>query len=411
MTLQVRTEALASEIEYLLDCAVEASELDACTAMTLRLYGDNDEIRASTGGDPHCGYEERFRQMMTLTPIADRILVDLPIKRQAGLMHLGLRGLIYEIETMAETFANWAMSDEIEGGCLLPFRDRAKARKKIVFKNTSRRLYSPGFIRRYVKAHKHDSHCLVEIAGMMRRRTRLFPSKFLSDSSIMEDYRRLANAMTQPCETTLAIPKRKMLLRSLRMAQRILGDKTVAAFCRGETVKIMGPNTVLMLQKRGRFSDVGHGCLSVVLADQNGAQLADLCTFVEATPTLDQLSAFALWMMAGEERELLRTSNIITLHPAGESHPLLIEKRGRHEEEQVEALADLIRLVGADQAKKILDFIKTPRKPLPPPHFTNEEQRARNDTYWQETKFLWIDAMMVMVIGRDRFMRRIGENK
>ena len=39
--LQPRTTPPRPEVEYFLDCAQEAEEMDACSAMTLRLYGDD----------------------------------------------------------------------------------------------------------------------------------------------------------------------------------------------------------------------------------------------------------------------------------------------------------------------------------------------------------------------------------
>jgi hypothetical protein len=401
---RVRHTAPAHEVEYFLDCAQEAVEMDACTAMTLRLYGDDASL-LPLATQRFCSFRKRLDHCMSMAEIADGILARLPPARRAGLVHLGLRGVSYETVQMAEVFSNWAIDDATEGGDLEPFRDRPRCRGGTIFKRTARRLHSPKFVRRYVKHHAREADHLQALADLVIRRARELPGPAALDRSLTEDWRAQLNhrkTVEQRVSRRDARKARKVVLRSLRSALGICGPETVTAFLRGEEVKLVGAESILVLRKRGLLTDRGHGCVSVGLLDRNGIRLADLCTFVEGTPTLDQLSAFALWMGSGEDRAVLETANVITLSPAGEGHPLLARKAETRLRIRDEALAELVRLVGPDRAADLIGEPIAGRRPFIR-QITYEERRARNDAYWEETKGHWIEAMMVMIVGYRNF--------
>ena len=415
MPLIPRVVAPEPEVEYFLDCAQECAEMDSCTAMTLRLYGDDAELQAIMKSPrehkPAFGIGTHFlarRQMcLDMAEVADRIMAQLPEQRRAGLIRMGLKHMTHAIHDLAETMAFWTIEDEIEGGCMLPYRMHLRSKHGVPFKRISRRLRSPQFIRRYVKANgpEHADHLLVLNSLMMKRALETPPGR---DESLMADYRAQFNAARQRMEFAtrrkfikpITQKDRKVIRRSLAFAQGLLGRETVSSFLRGEEVRLIGNEAMLVLRKRGSLLDMGHGCISIAVADRNGTQLADLCTYIENTPMLDQLSGFALWMQAGEERRVLETANIIRLADNAGEHPLIVQRR------DALAAAQLPRnQVAIDaQVEAIFDAYLKHKKPK---HFmrqlSHEETRARNQAYWEETKGEWLEAMMVFVIGYRNF--------
>jgi hypothetical protein len=138
-----------------------------------------------------------------------------------------------------------------------------------------------------------------------------------------------------------------------------------------------------MLRKRGRLAARGHGCLSVAVADRNGTTLADLCTYIDGTPTLDQLCGFALWMRAGEERAVMETANITKLADGAAEHPLI----AHHYAVRRAARAETPDPVG----RAIRSYL------------THDQKMARAATYWDRTREHWIAALSVAVIGHRNF--------
>lgn len=392
-------------VEYFLDGASECGEIDACTAMTLRLYGNDREVIPILGeGASH--FRVRQQKCLRLAEMADGILAGLPAQRRSGLVRSGLHHVAHASVELAETFSNWAIDDEIEGGDLLPFRYKlTRSRNGVPFKRTMRRLHSPKFIRRYVKseAPEHASH-LKALANLSIRRATIFgPAGH--DPTISQDFRAQLNFRAHRQEgerRSETRADRKMILRSLRAATSVVGEETVRAFLHGDEIKLIGREAVLVLRKRGSLTDRGHGSLSVALADRNGTRLADLCTFIENTPTLDQLAGFALWMAAGEERAILETANVIQATAEGRLHPLLCQRAAPPQRDRQWAVAELTRMLGPAEADRIADIMLSDRKPFVR-QLTHEQQRARNDAYWTETNGDWIEAMLVFVVGHRNF--------
>ena len=402
--MQPRVRSPHPNIEYFLDATQEAGELDACSAMTLRLYGDDAAILPIVNSTSKVfSYKVRRQTCLMLASMADDILFRLPRLRCGGLVRAGLSSVVYQSTQMAETFSNWAIDDEIEGGDLLPFKDHPRGKNGVPYIRTARRLHAPRFIRKYVKAHApiNAGHLRALADIMFCRAERAFPQH---DNSISADWRRQIAFSKQHKnhETKQASRReRKNILRALKTAVGIVGQETVTAFLRGEDIKLIGQDTILVLHKRGTLSHEGYGSLSIGLADRNGTRLADLCTFVEGTPTLDQLSGFALWMQAGAERDIIEAANIIDIAPEGKDSPLLVQNRQTRRQN---ALADLIQQVGSEQADRIAAMIGwlSKRKPYIP-QISYEQHRARDDAYWEKTKGHWIEAMLVFVVGYRRF--------
>lgn len=402
--LTVRRVAPDYAVEHFLDGASECHEIDVCTAMTLRLYGDDREIASiiGTGSD---GYLVRRKKCLRLAEVADGILPRLTEERRAGLARSGLTHVTHAAVELAETFSNWAIDDQIEGGDLEPFRyQRTRSRNGVPFKRTMRRLRSPKFVRRYVKATAPErADHLRTLAELSVRRASIFGARH--DPTISADYRAQLNFRNRQDERdgwkTLRAD-RKIVLRSLRAATSVVGDDAVRAFLRGEEIKLIGREAVLVLRKRGTLTDRGHGALSVALADRNGTRLADLCTFIENTPTLDQVAGFALWMASGEEMAVLETANVIQTTDEGRGHRLLCHRPAHPQRDREWAVAELTRLLGPDRADLIAGIMLSDRKPFVG-QLTHEQHRVRNDAYWAEMKGHYIEAMMVFVIGYRNF--------
>jgi hypothetical protein len=429
--MQPRVRPPQDQVEYFLDCAQEASEMDACTAMTLRLYGDDDAVMGiiarpqphtppttlSTGGH----YRNRRKVCLDLADLADTILPLLSEQRRAGLIAMGLKYLNYEIHQLAETMSYMCMEDEIDGGCLTPYRRKAeRCRNGVTFKSTDRRLHSPKFIRRYVKHHAGDAGAqLIELNKvMMRRANHTCPAP---DRTVHQDYQRQLDHHRQETNRRIGLmvqnerdglpaldfnvkvklrrdairKRRKVIRRSIDVALSLLGRETVSSFLRGDPIKLMGTETMLMIQKRGRIDHRGHGALSIAIADAGGKTLADLCTFIEDTPALDQLCGFALWMNAGEERKVLETANITHMHEGAHDHPLIVARRQQQAASTLAGLDDRAR-------EQVLDILNgRPRRVVH--QLSHEARLARAAVYFEKTKGEWLEALLVAVVGYRNF--------
>lgn len=413
--MEARTHQFADHIQYFFDGAQEGWELDAGSAMALQLYGDEAKITGiidSAGPLPERHhYRNRRAKCLQLADLADDILPRLPADRRAGLVQTGLRYVAHSVHDLAETMSYWTIEDEIDGGCMEPRRRRPRSRKGITNKRTARRLMAPGFIRRYVRnsAPEHADH-LVALHQVVSRRATVTAPRHDPELGVL--YRAQLSAMQPRYERMMAaaFPKlhlepatprwqRKVIKRSLNIATSLLGEETVRSFLRGEQIRLIGTNTMLVLRKRGRLAARGHGCLSVAVADRSGATLADLCTYIENTPTIDQLCGFALWMNAGEERKIIETANITRLMDGAKEHPV-IEHHYAHRR------AQLIEDVGPHNAAQIGDILNGRRYRY---QLSHEEKRERARQYWEKTKGEWIEALLVAVIGyRDFHLYRMA---
>lgn len=392
--MKVRLHSPAPKIEYFLDCAVQAGELDACTGFTLRLYDRDTDVLPIIDADPGCKWRVRAQKHLRLCELADDILPSLPPYRQSGLVRAGLTHVVDEMLSFAETFSNWAIDDEVEGGDLEPWRDRMRSKNGIPFKRTLRRLCAPRFIRRYVKNHVEEADHFRALCDVAVRRARTFSPTH--DPTIMQDWR-MQMGRTKAIEDRRrrvdVRAERKVIVRSYNVAVSMLGTETVRAFLAGDEISLIGREVALVVRKKGALADKGHGCLSVGLVARDGTRLADLCTFIESTPTLDQLCGFALWMAAGEERKVIETANIIDVMPEAKTHPLIVDKTKHTIEDAMRELRAMDPST-ADAIAKIIAGRSRARRQL-----NYEQTRARNDAYWEKTKGMWIEAMLANVVG------------
>lgn len=408
--MEARTCQFSDRIQYFFDGAQENSELDAGSALTLELYGDETKIakiiEASGPETVEHHYKNRRGKCLRLAAMADTIIQQLPENRRAGLVRHGLTYVGHAVYDLAETMSYWTIEDEIDGGCMEPYRRHPRSRNGVTFKHTVRRLRSPKFIRRYVKvnAAEHADH-LMDLNRIVVARAKITPPR--ADPDLMQLYRAQLAAM-QPRHdrmiktafphlyNRLELPtprdQRKVIKRSMAVATSLLGEETVRAFLRGEQIRLVGTDAMLVLRKRGRLAARGHGCLSVAIADREGTTLADLCTYIDDTPTLDQLCGFALWMNAGEERKIMETANITKLADGAREHPIIAHHYANRREVPAEYVVDE-RAVYHHGTGQIVHRYQ----------LTHAEKQERARVYFENTKHEWVHALLVAVIGYRNF--------
>lgn len=405
--MEPRREMFCDRVQYFFDCAQEAWDIDYGSAMALELYGDEAAIERviETPGpfDPSSHYRNRRATCLRLVAMADDIIARLPLERRAGLAHNSLHYVVHGIRELSETMSYWTVEDEIDGGCMEPFRDRPRSVAGVTNKRTARRLLSPKFIRRYVKKHAMtEADHLRDLSAVAIRRAAQTSPK---NDPVLTEIRRAQIAAAQPRYDRMmaqafpnilnrnarSVPRdqRKIIKRSLNVATSLLGIDTVKAFLRGDEIRLIGSEGVLILRKRGGLASRGHGCLSVALASIDGTTLADLCTYIDATPTLDQLCGFALWMRAGEDRSIMETANITKLTDGAMEHPLVAHHYATR------------RLATDDPRATAHDLITG--RVVRTFHLSCDQKMERARAYWERTKGHWIGAMRAAVIGHRNF--------
>lgn len=396
--MEIRRARLDDHVEYFIDGASEANEIDGCTAVTLRLYGDPIVTRNIVDANhPGKGWRGRCQNGIELSNYASTLLARLPAERRGALIYGGLASLHHMIRELAKVLADWGATDETEGGAMKPFlRKRSRLQGDgSIFHRTARRIHSPSWIRRYIKQNESgESRHLRTVAKIAFDRIGLTPADTIRDGfaairadlNLQLEWQRqdyvprpeVQEARNRVLRGTAAgIPKdrRKILKRAAVLAAGILGASTVSALARGEPIAITGPTVALQVQKRTSLASLGHGHLSVAVTDHSGAHLADLCVYFDKTPALDQVTGLALWMKAGLEAELIEKANITSMGAAGYAHPLF-EARQKNNQLLFDAL------------------MRSPWHGS-----TWEAHRQRVDDYWKATGAVWTEALAVFVLG------------
>jgi hypothetical protein len=391
-------------VEYFLDNAVESMELDTGTATALRLYGSDREMLDITcvrGNDAYASLpwrlklQDRRSRCEKLARYADNLLLNVSDTRRSGIIFEGLLWMSWGITELAEVLASWAIGDEVEGGYCKDFRKKPRMRKGKIFPNLVRKLESPEHIRKCVRNYENEWSQLRDAASIVvARMDKWLPQR---DESIQREVRELMTQCNPEISTNLlplppsaneflrrtsredAKINQKIIKKSLKVALSIVGEEGTKAFLRGEEIKLVGDNAMVLVRKRRGLANKGEGCLSVAIAERNGTRLADLCTYIPNTPTLDQLAGLALAVMAGHEREILdKHANVIRITEAGIGHPMLQGRKARAE-----------TLLGNTQL------------------FDIQQQQARAKAYFNKTRKIWIDALTLHVVPR-RYVKMIG---
>ena len=420
MTLLIRQSPLPGPVEYSIDGATEAAEIDACTSSTLRLYGDPATLEEIVGKPLTEAQIIERREMWArgqrpetvpraqiarhMMAHADDILVNLDERRRGALIYDGLRGVRFSISTMCEVYSNWALTDTIEGGSMERFKEANEIRLDRFgrpYRRTYRKLCSPSFIRRYIR-HSRELDTMRVSTTVLLRRLNAVPVRCVrNDPEIWADMDAQLAAFVEhrkkqvaeeerifwrnaipadPRATPKADPKRrKILKRASAIASSVLGVAAVNALARGEKIKVDGPTLSIEMKKRGMLSDVGHGGLSVSLVDHSGVLLADLCIYQDSIPVIDQAVGFALMVQSGLEKEFVDEANIIRTTPSGEANPMVVERY-----------------------KKSLaaNIINTPLHMRG--RWSYDQEREWSRKYLAATRPVWVDVMTTALLGRSR---------
>lgn len=411
--VELRTAPLEGHIEYTLDCAVEAYELDACSHFVLRLYGRNEDLVPIIGPARQPPSEadmllriqeikpgliqatkspvlrDRLAMCGRLTDIADHVLAELPPEEAGGLAYQGLIEIPRRIADLAEIYAQWAVTDETVGGDMKPFRDRERVdRNDDPPPRLQRRLASPRFARGYIREN-HSSYDLRAVVGRSLMRARRIPSQYVRSTygAIWKALRQQIEAeRSRQYQRMLAPPplkpdQKRMLRRAAATAANVVGDQAVAQFVRGEDVELPGDQVSLVIARRGSLAAIGHGTIAVAVKDRDGEHLGQLCVYFKGTPALDQLTALALHMQAGLEAEVLKTANVTSATERGLAHPLFKSRKA--------VVADISGLVFTD-----------PRRSYGLSRWERDKERSAR--YWAKTGSMWTDRLSTFVLGRNR---------
>jgi hypothetical protein len=104
--------------------------------------------------------------------------------------------------------------------------------------------------------------------------------------------------------------RRRVIRRSLSFLERIIGEDNARIFVSGDRITATGQHFQLIMKKNHRLSTSGHGSLEIEVADSNGIVLSNLCLYLEDTPVMDQVAAFAMDMRSGGEAEIISKGNL-----------------------------------------------------------------------------------------------------
>lgn len=421
--LELQHKPLFHETEYALDVMLDQMQIDAASAMALRLYGDRQAINEIVDNPPTrdaCleSYAEwnrhKNRAAVVLGRYGEDLISKMPLERQGSMASIALVHMDHVTRSVGEFLANWAVGDLVEGGYGEQFHrpPRAQRGTAMPYKKDWRRLHAPNWIRRYVK-HSQDARGYREMCQRVARRVTSLDQAsigggiddFRAEFALANDRRcayekaemdqaRIRWAAEVPlgtvgdgCVVTLK-PKyfgwarkrrhtqRKIARRGIATAETIVGRDKTAAFVRGESVVIEGINLDLAVKRRGSVTGTGHSAVALEALSKDGQRLADLCFYIDQTPAIDQLTAVALHLEAGAEDEIIKSANIIASTLAGLDHPSFEAKR----------------------SERAAEAVRWNAYPHIAPSFI-EMAHERDQMYWQSTKHIWTESLGVFLLG------------
>ncbi len=119
-----------------------------------------------------------------------------------------------------------------------------------------------------------------------------------------------------------------VLKKSAAFLSRLVGPEDVSLFVGGEKIEVRGNRFTFSLQKGNLLSE-SHGALQIaVLDNQTNRRMFNLCWYVDETPALDQMSALVLAVKTGNEDEIIRVGNKLSVdHSAFEGQDHLSDIR------------------------------------------------------------------------------------
>lgn len=388
----VQSARMPPDIEYFLDAALEHNEIDAACHYALRLYAPRDAVVATIDTTKwklgHSELRPRLAICESLTGIADDVIATLDHDRRAAVALVGVRHLKMAAQESARWMAWSAIEDMLVGGCMEPYiRPITKwGNNYALSPKMRRRLYGPRWIRRYVKLNIDQWDCTLARGRRITRRIDGLDLSNAADLTLLIEAELAAQRQAHRRAESLAVhrfvasePKheekakrrarRKVIRRAADCATTVVGAAAVSDFARGVPVRLIGETIAFEVHRAGSSAAMGHSGLHVVALDPKSmAPLADLCVYHDKTPALDQLTALALAVNAGEESDIINTANLSNITEAGLRNDMVATRGGR--------------------AAQIREW--TPR----------DRRQEVNEAYWNDTKPIWMEAVGVHALGR-----------
>lgn len=359
---------LPPDLQYVIDGACDVHEIMGHHHYALWNYGDADKIDTIFNAPSRDGNYRRGRAAgcLGLIRYADEIIASMDDVERQAMAVFAFNGSRRIVAENAEFLAGWNFEDTIKGGCAIPFRRVYRGTEDgLPFPKADRYLNAPGAIRRYVKLYSDWDWLKAVVAGvklMEPPRSLALPDAFLRREEEMRAARvaaqREAHARFEaehgvkrkPVPYKVVKQRQSVVKRAAVMAAAVLGASTVSAFARGEPVRVQGHEIVFEFRASGNLHHLGHGGVDVSLLSKGGERLSNLCVYHADTPALDQLTAFALRISAGDEREIIRTGNLFGIQAAAIEHPALAERAKARAEA---AVIGLPRRFRRDEAFKL----------------------------------------------------------
>ncbi len=107
--------------------------------------------------------------------------------------------------------------------------------------------------------------------------------------------------------------RRKVAKKSANFLSRLIGQPQTSLFIGGEAIEVEGERFTFSVRKNQLFS-LDHGALKVeVLERQSKDRLFGLCWYVDKTPPMDQIAAMILAVQSGDEEEIIRIGNKLSI--------------------------------------------------------------------------------------------------
>ena len=399
--MDIQTTPIDPQTEYVIDSALEHDELDAGSHVALKLYAPRAELMRIIDDEDYVfdgadSMRTRVNRCEALATLADDILYQLPIQDRAPIAVAGWKAAHARIRSLAWHYAICAHQDVITGGCMIAWKRPTggpESRRMHDYRLTpkqSRKLASPSWIKRYVRSEQETAD-LVRVGRRVRARLAGVDMASCADSAEKitqmllaqhEQYRRynarqiarmstasqLSRMITTLGTRKFVRERRAVIKRAAVLAASVLGAANLSAFAAGRPVELSGETISLEVARLGSCGSMGHGQIAVVAIDPTSKRrLADLCVYHENTPALDQVTALALAMQAGDEAEIIETANLSRITDLGLQHPLIAKK----------------------DKQKMTDAYR-PR----------DDRREANEAYWRRSQHLWTEAVGVAALGR-----------
>lgn len=106
---------------------------------------------------------------------------------------------------------------------------------------------------------------------------------------------------------------RKIIKRSVKFAQKLLGHDTTRMFISGDGIRIEGNHCLYEIKKYGRMLD-GHGATLSVFTKEGDIHLCNMCIFTPKVPLMDHVASLVMHIRAGEEDEIFKAGNLSKIH-------------------------------------------------------------------------------------------------